>query len=309
MSQHYSAMNKKEFNKGTKEDPISLDDLLPVEQNGRRTIGYLRLMDNKPRVIVYYDTLSAYNAFVTNKILFEPETRAPLHKGFVERIKLYHRAITTLTEEQLALSITHEDPAQQLIVNQQKRALFQRYMMDQATQTEILQLQISLFIDDTEVLHPYTREDATARLVHASQGSWIIRTSSIADTDLITTRAISISRPSGISHVCITQIYGYGFMISPNYPIVNNVHQASSMGSDIIIPQLAAEVSSVFPSFLDALVHVITSYVLDKTKLIGLDPVGAAGAAQVGAAQVGAAQVGAAQVGAAQVQLYAQLPH
>jgi hypothetical protein len=290
MAEHYCAMNKKEFNKGTKEDPISLDDLLPVEQNGRKTIGFLRLFENKPRVIVYYDTLSAYNAFVINTIRFEPETRAPLNKGFVERITLYYQAITTLTEEQLALSITHEDPAQQLIVNQEKRAMFQRYMMDQATPTEILQLKISLFIDDTEVLHPYTREDATARLAHAPIGSWIIRTSSIADTDLITTRAISISRPSGIVHVCITQIYGYGFMISPNYPKVNDAPQASSMGSDIVIPQLAAEVSSVFPSFLDALVHVITCYGLNKQLLIGLDPV------------VGAAEVAPAP------QLYAQLP-
>ena len=270
MSQHYNNMNMLQFNKGTKEDPISLDDLLPVAQNGRRTIGYLRLVENKPRVIVYYDTLSAYNAFVTNKIRFEPETRAPLHKGFVERITLYRNAITTLTEEQLALSIIHEDPEQRRLVNQQKSDMFQRYMRGQATPTEKLQLQISLFIDDTEVLHPYTREDATTRLQHAPVGSWIIRTSSIGDSDIITTRAISISLPLSISHLCITQIYGYGFILSPNFPKSNDVCQVSSMGSDIIIPQLAAEASTVYPSFLDALEYIVSRYGLDKTKLIGL---------------------------------------
>jgi hypothetical protein len=136
MSENYAVLNMKEFNKGTKEDPISLDDLLPVAENGRRTIGYLRLLENKPRVIVYYDTLSAYNTFVTNKVLLEPETRAPLNKGFVDRITLYYQAITTLTEEQLALSIIHEDPVQQRAVNQQKCVLFQRYLYGQATPTE-----------------------------------------------------------------------------------------------------------------------------------------------------------------------------
>ena len=294
MAEHYCAMNKKEFNKGTKEDPISLDDLLPVAQNGRRTIGYLRLVENKPRVIVYYDTLSAYNAFVTNNVRLEPETRAPLNKGFVERIKLYRNAITMLTEEQLALSITHEDPEQRRVVNQQKSDMFQRYMRDQATPAEKLQLQISLFIDDTEVLHPYTREDATARLAYAPIGSWIIRTSSIGDSDIITTRAITISSPLGMRHVCITQIYGYGFMISPNFPVVNNVCQVSSMGSDMIIPQLAAEVSNVYPSFLDALDFIVASYLLDKTKLIGLAP-NALGAAEAAEAPT--------------LQLYEQLPH
>jgi hypothetical protein len=262
----------KEFNKGTKEDPISLDDLLPVAENGRRTIGYLRLLENKPRVIVYYDTLSAYNTFVTNKVLLEPETRAPLNKGFVDRITLYHQAIMMLTEEQLALSITHEDPVQQRAVNQQKCVLFQRYLYGQATPTELLQLKISLFIDDTEVLHPYSRADATTRLNYAPVGSWIIRTSSIPDSNIIITRAISISQSSGIKHLCITQIYGYGFMISPDFPIVDNVVQVSSMGSDIIIPKLAADASKVYPSFLDALTYIVTSFGLDKTKLIGLVP-------------------------------------
>jgi hypothetical protein len=225
-----------------------------------------------------------------------------LHKGFVERIKLYHRAITTLTDEQLALSITHEDPEQRRVVNQQKSDMFQRYMRGQATPIEKLQLQISLFIDDTEVLHPYTREDATARLAYAPIGSWIIRTSSIGDSDIITTRAITISSPLSMNHVCITQIYGYGFMISPNCPVVNQVCQVSSMGSDTILPQLAAEVSNVYPSFLDALDFIVASYLLDKTKLIGLVPnaVGAAQAAQVEAAEVGAAE--------AVVQQYAELP-
>ena len=272
MSQNYGKLNTLQFNKGTKEDPISLDDLLPIAENGRRTIGYLRLLNNTPRVIVYYDTLSAYNAFVTNKILFEPETRAPLNKGFVDRVTLYYNAITTLTEEQLALSITHEDPVQQHAVNQQKCVLFQRYLYGQATPTELLQLKISLFIDDTEVLHPYSRADATTRLTYAPVGSWIIRTSSIPDSDIITTRAISISQPSGIKHVCITQIYGYGFMISPDFPMSNNIPQVSSMGSNIAIPQLAADASKVYPSFLDALTYIVTSFGLDKTKLIGLVP-------------------------------------
>jgi len=270
MSQNYGNLNTLQFNKGTKEDPISLDDLLPIAQNGRRTIGYLRLLENKPRVIVYYDTLSAYNTFVTNKILLEPETRAPLNKGFIERITLYRNAIMMLTEEQLALSITHADPVQQRIINQQKCVLFQRYLHNHATPTELLQLKISLFIDDTEVLHPYSRADATTRLSYASVGSWIIRTSSIPDSDIITTRAISISQPSGIKHLCITQIYGYGFMISPNFPNVTNVPQVSSMGSNIAIPQLATDASNVYPSFLDALTYIVTSFGLDKTKLIGL---------------------------------------
>ena len=274
MANHYQEFHCAELNKGTKEDPVTLEELPTISQNGRQTIGYLRCVNRCPLLIVHYSTDSAHQLFVSRNYPKEPETNSLLNQGFTERIKLYHKAVTTLSPEQLALSLKQETPELEAAVTRQKKALFWKYLNGTCTFAEKLILRISLFIDDTDVLQVYDRTQATAELQTANDRNWLIRQSSIRDTDIIKIRAISFKKAfeQGIGHVIIVQIYGYGFMISPNFPTNQSLNLpgepqdrvVATMGSQIPLPT-----GAVYPSFIDALDKCCLDFDLNKLGLIG----------------------------------------
>jgi hypothetical protein len=274
MSINYQEFHAVQLNNGTREDPITLEELSTIAQNGRQTIGYLRCVNRCPLLIVHYSTESAFQLFVSRNYPREPETNSLLNPGFIDRINLYRSAITRLSPEQLALSLKQETPELEAVATQQKKALFCKYLTGLCTPSELLLLKISLFIDDTNVLQVYNRAEAEVALAQSNVGNWLIRQSSIRDTDLIKIRAISFKQVVEVKHIIIVQIYGYGFMISPEFPTNISLGRpgepyervVATMGSNIPLP-----IGIVYPSFIDALNKACLDRNILKTGLIGIE--------------------------------------
>ena len=281
MSETYAIRHKEQMDKGTKEDPVTMEDLRPIAEAGRETISYLRLNNKFPVIMVYYHTPSAYTTFITNKFPKEPETNLPLNPGFKARIDLYYTALSSLSPEQLLLSIRRETPEQQAQDDQVKRDMFGRYLRGEGTPVERLILQISLFIDDANVVQSYTRAEANALLETAQIGQWLLRKSSYPDTDLITNRVVSMKSAAQINHYLITHIKGYGYMVSPKFPTrqqlgipvcpeLNETPEdavVATFGSQIPIP-IGKHVHSCFISALESI--FLTSSEFVRAQLIGI---------------------------------------
>ena len=281
MAERYDHIHKKHMDKGTKEDPISLEDLHPVAQ-GRKTISYLRLNRNVPVIMVYYDTQSAYTTFITNKFPKEPETNLPLNPGFKERIELYHSASSIPVEHAELMELCTLVPSsaeEKLRIDTCKRQLFHRYLRGQTNVHERLVLRLALFIDDANVVQTYIRAEANALLESAEVGQWLLRKSSHYDTDLITNRVVSMrcarycTNPQELDeakrtyattkHYLITHIKGYGYQTSPRFPTRALLNMPSrpelnETPQDSIIATFDAQIpipigNTVYPCFIDAL--------------------------------------------------------
>lgn len=301
MAERYDRTHKKHMDKGTKEDPISLEDLHPVGQ-GRKTISYLRLNRNVPVMMVYYDTQSAYTTFITNKFSKEPETNLPLNPGFKERIELYHSASTSLSVEHAELmelcTLVPSSPEEKLRIDTCKRQLFHRYLRGETNDQERLVLRLALFIDDANVVQTYTRAEANALLESAQVGQWLLRTSSHSDTDLITNRVVSMrctrycTNPQELdeakrtytdtNHYLITHIKGYGYQISPRFPTrallgMQSRPELNENPQDSMIATFDAPIPipigiTVHPCFIDALESIFRSNAeIVREQLIGFN--------------------------------------
>jgi len=284
------------MDKGTKEDPVTLEDLRPIAEAGRETISYIRLNNNIPVIMVYYHTPSAYTTFITNKFPKEPETNLPLNPGFKTRIDLYYTALSSLSPEQLLLSTRRETPEQQAQDDQVKRDMFGRYLRGEGTLVERLILQISLFIDDANVVQSYTRAEANALLETAQIGQWLLRKSSHHDTDLITNRVVSMrctryfTNPeendetkrnyTNTKHYLITHIKGYGYQTSPRFPTrallgMPSHPEFNENPQDSIIATFDAPIpipigNTVYPCFIDTLETIFrTNTEIVRGQLIG----------------------------------------
>ena len=299
MAECYDRIHKKHMDKGTKEDPISLEDLHPVAQ-GRKTISYLRLNRNVPVMMVYYDTQSAYTTFITNKFPKEPETNLPLNPGFKERIELYHRASSIPNEhaELMELcTLVPSSPEEKLRIDTCKRQLFHRYLRGETNDQERLVLQLALFIDDANVVQTYTRAEANALLESAQVGQWLLRKSSHHDTDLITNRVFSLRSARYCTnlheldetkriydttmHWLITHIKGYGYQASPRFPtrVLLGMQWSPELNEkpqDSMIATFGAPIpipigNKVYPCFIDVLESIFrTSAEIVREQLIGI---------------------------------------
>jgi hypothetical protein len=281
MSETYAVRHKEQMDKGTKEDPVTMEDLRPIAEAGRETISYLRLNNNIPVIMVYYHTPSAYTTFITNKFLKEPETNLPLNPGFKARIDLYYTALSSLSPKQLLLSIRRETPELQAQDDQVKRDMFGRYLRGEGTLVERLILQISLFIDDANVVHSYTRAEANALLETAQIGQWLLRKSSYPDTELITNRAVSMKTSTKINHYLITHIKGYGYTASPKFPTRQQLGlpvrpELNETPDDIVVATLGSQIpipigKEVYSCFISALESIfLSSDEFVRAQLIGL---------------------------------------
>ena len=300
MAERYDRIHKKHMDKGTKEDPISLEDLHPVAQ-GRKTISYLRLNRNVPVIMVYYDTESAYTTFVTKKFPKEPETNLPLNPGFKERIELYHSASSIPVEHAELMELCTLVPSsaeEKLRIDTCKRQLFHRYLRGETNVHERLVLRLALFIDDANVVQTYIRAEANALLESAEVGQWLLRKSSHHDTELITNRVVSMrcarycTNPQELDeakrtyattkHYLITHIKGYGYQTSPRFPTrallgMPSHPELNENPQDSIIATFDAPIpipigNTVYPCFIDVLETIFrTNAEIVRGQLIGFN--------------------------------------
>jgi len=215
MSQHYHTLSIKQIKEQTTEyeplvDMVSYAEINPT---GRNHISYLRLVNQIPTTMVYWDTASCINTFIlqpTRRYLHgknhivDPETNQPIHPGFMERIHLYNDSLQMLGKD------FQPDEGQ---VN----AIFQQYLMDEVSERDKMILRSFLFLEDTDVLVTFQatgkdiRKEAEQRLKERGHGSYLLRTSSVVDSELVKAKVLSFNDNGTINHSMCIHAKGYGY--------------------------------------------------------------------------------------------------
>ena len=106
------------------------------------------------------------------------------------------------------------------------------------------------------------RQFANDLIQSSDNGSWLLRQTSVKDSDIIKTRALTFRNHNGdIFHLVIAHIYGYGY----TFPNVARGQVMPSVGSNdyILINQ-----EFVFASFIELIKTISLQHDFDLTKLI-----------------------------------------
>jgi hypothetical protein len=231
-------------------DMISLAELCADGTYNKLTsISCLRLSNNKPTNMIYWDFDSAYDYFVTKNKLIDPETREPINKGFVKRLINQKKVVNSIIPEKEVL-----------------QDMFSTYLTNPETNTDILK--VFLHMDDTGFMTEWLdvqgediRTKALETIATKEPKSWLIRKSSVVDSDIIKTRVITYVRADKtICHHLIAHIYGFGYAILQ----AERSEEMVNLGENKSFPKIFNNI--VYGSFieiLEALKHHI-----DLTKLI-----------------------------------------
>ena len=238
-------------------DMVSLEDIRPM---GRNYIMYLRLVDklidgqvltNVPITLVPWDTMSAYNTFITNDVSIDPETRVHLHPSFKSRLVLYKMVLDAFGKE-------FEPMASDL------DSLFSRYLRQDPllTLSDRLYLRAYLHLDDTNAIHEFDatgldiRSLVEAVLLERGDGSWTLRRSSFTDSTLIKSKILSYVYENRCAHIPIFHVSGFGYYETLDVSrgsIMPGLDPDESTGS---IPSY----TRVYPCFIDLLDTLRTKY-------------------------------------------------
>jgi hypothetical protein len=238
MCEQYALMTKKNVLEQSPNEP--LEDMVSyaeINPTGRNYISYLRLVDGIPTRMVYWDTVSCINTFINHptyrtihhvKHIVDPETNQPIHTGFIERIQLYNESINVLG--------TNFSPTPREIND-----IFQRYLREGVSDRDKLVLRSFLFLEDTEVLTMFEatglqiRVEAEKRLLQSECGSYLLRTSSVVDSELVKAKVLSFNDNGVIKHVICIHARGYGYYIP------------SGIKPEQIMPDLTGEKRTILP--------------------------------------------------------------
>jgi len=227
-----------------------------------------------PTHIYTYDTETCYTTFFgengkNNKkienILANPKAFEHNTKFFLERLKLYH--------DFLALRV--EPPTQDQINH-----LFANYLADVITDKEKIILRAHLFIGDTNAMMQFdtTPNSSIPGLLHdvlhdvlqyVDNGSYLIRKSRAADTNVCITRTFSFSYMNNNSEkkifdIRILHVHGYGYYFVAGNNIIT---LPSTLPSETELPK-PKPTDRVFACFIDILDFIFAKYNIDKLKNI-----------------------------------------
>jgi hypothetical protein len=241
-------------------DAISLE---PICDESKRydkyhAISYLRKDKlNRPNKIYYWTLESAKLWVLDNNKKIDPETRLLINNGFPERIIL-----------QLELQNYPEyknTPTTELLSQ-----LFDRYIKNEnITPSELCAIKVFLHMDDSGFLSDWLdtvgtdiRTMALTAIETAENESWLLRKSSIVDSDIIKARVITIKDTSGIiCHIPIAHVYSFGY-------IELAVARSATMPNEKENNQFPNYVGKVYPSFIDILEAMATKYKFNVSKII-----------------------------------------
>lgn len=230
-------------------DMVSMEDIRPT---GRNYVMHLRMIqktingivhDNIPNTLVPFDTLSAYDTFVTHNVKIDPETRQSMPSSFLKRVQLYKSVLDTFGAD-------FEPKSDELT------DIFTRYLNGQPiTLTERMYLRAYLHVDDTNVIHEF---DATgldirplveAKLTEMGVGTWTLRRSSFTDSSLVKSKILSLISADKIHHLPLFHVSGLG------YYTTNTVARGVAMpGLEDGEPRVSLPpFDDVYPCFIDLL--------------------------------------------------------
>lgn len=242
-------------------DPITLD---AINLTGRNYISYLRLTPLRAPIITkYWDTNSAYNVFVNHPVrrggqIVDPETLQPINPGFIERATLYKRSIDELGS-------TFEPTPHMM------NSLFSKYLHQTITEREKLILRSFLFIEDDAILPKFTvqglelRTETERILREHGNGAWLLRQSSVINSDLCSGTALSLMMENKIKHMIIIHVRGYGYYITTD---ITRGDTLPSIEDGKALPQLSVNNPVVYPCIVDILDFIFVNQKLEKNRFI-----------------------------------------
>jgi hypothetical protein len=241
-------------------DMVSLED---IRSHGRNYIMYLRLatktINNNTKInripvqLVPFDTYSAYDTFVSKKVSFDPETKLPLHQGFVERIILYKQTLDSFG--------TDFEPSS-LYLEQLFSSYLQETPMDER---DTLYLRSYLQVEDTTAIHEFNvvgldiRTEAELLLQQKGNGSWLLRKSSIVDSELVRTKCLMYQNDEKCYNVLIVHVSGMGYYLGD----VERGEVMPNVNDHFSIPKVCKN-TIVYPCFIDLVHYLITYYKLSR---------------------------------------------
>lgn len=229
-------------------DMVSYAEINPT---GRNHISYLRLVNQIPTAMVYWDTASCINTFIRHPTrrymngktrIVDPETNQPIHSGFIERIHLYNDSVQMLGEA--------FQPAEGEV-----NAIFQRYLIDEVSEREKMILRSFLFLEDTDVLVTFEatgkdiRTEAEQRLHERGYGSYLLRTSSVVDSDLVKAKVLSFNDTGTIKHSMCIHAKGYGYFTPSGIKQEQVMPSLTGEDRSVVLPLPSNDM--VYPCFLD----------------------------------------------------------
>jgi hypothetical protein len=236
-------------------DMVSMEEIVPT---GRNYVMYLRLttkeiiennnikrIERVPVHLVPYDTMSAYQTFIINKVQIDPETRELIRPSFLNRIVLYKQTVDEFGVDFLPN-------------NEDLDGLFQRFLRnEELTYREKLYLRSFLHLDNTSVIHEVNVEGLEIRneiekiLLEKGLGSWAFRRTSIVSNDLVVIKSISFCtfnenlKKNECKHIIICHVAGLGY-----YSVsLERESVMPNIGDNSSLPNF--EKTTVYPCFLD----------------------------------------------------------
>jgi hypothetical protein len=201
------------------EDVISFEEVnVEHQQNKRHALSMLSI--GKERTIHglhYWTVESATEWFLTQQKTQDLHTMTP-YLGSMDRIR-YHHALRQLTSE------GWKPPMAEL------PQLFYQALVAPASMNPLDLLAVQLFahMDELNILkkwdHESQRASSATALASAPKGSWLLRQSSVKESDIIIPRALCFKdKRTGLTqHLLIAHIYGFG------YVELNGVHSFQQM--------------------------------------------------------------------------------
>lgn len=261
MSENYAVFSVKQVAlQSSENEPLTdMVSMVDINPNGRNYISYLRLVDKQvgtntirlPTAMKYWDTKSCVATFIDhptyrvingNRVIVDPETNTKINPGFIERIKLYNESLNVLGED--------FSPAPGEI-----KSIFNRYLNQSSgiTKRERLILRSFLFLEDTGVLSNFLnavgldlRSEVEKCLSKKPSGSWLLRTSSVIDTDIVAAKVISSVSNNSFNHTLCLHVKGYGYY-SPS--VIKQKQQMPDLCTHRV--ELPHADTQVYPCFLD----------------------------------------------------------
>lgn len=264
MSEYYRSFHKTKIETAKNNDD-EFTDLITFEPahvgeeyNKFLTVSYLRIDKlNRPIKIYYWKLESAKLWILDNNKKFDPENRMQIIASFPERIKLQLELTTHF-------NINYKPSIEHLV------SLFNKYITKQPlTPAELCEMKVFLHMDDSgfmsdwmDVIGLDIRTKALESINASANGSWLLRTGSITDSNIIKARVITLKNNEGtIIHIPIAYVYSFGY-------IKLDVIRGATMPDEGITGVFPKYTGKIYTSFIDCLENLATIYNFDISKII-----------------------------------------
>lgn len=230
-----------------------------MKYNKFKSISCLRINKlNHPTKIYYWSLDSAIYYVLDHNKKMDPETKLLLPSNFGERVKLQQELRTYFPE-------TYNPSIDYLSI------LFNQYIIEPSIliPSQLCELKVFLHMDSSGFLTEWVdttgidiRTKAIEKINTSENGSWLLRKSSIIDSDIIKARVVTIKNNTGdINHIPIAHVYSFGYIEL----IVSREDKMPNEGSNNIFPKYY---DPIYTSYVDIMYGLSKKYNFILSKII-----------------------------------------